>query len=106
MTKWQAEIEKSRARLESQQKYYSMMLDAYSGRADAHQKAAAAAYRMTGDAINDKQTQYSNSMDLFKLQHQLLDSAEQKRLEIERLAETNRHNEATEGKRNLSVDVG
>src|SRR5579859_3085874 len=36
MTKWQAEIDKSRSRLEEQQKYYQMMMDAYAGRADAH----------------------------------------------------------------------
>lgn len=102
MNKWQAEIEKAKARLDEQQKYYTLMLDAYQGRADQHQKAAAAAYRMTGDLLNDKQTQYGNSLDLFKLQRQLLDSAEQKRIEIAKLAETHRHNQATEGKGNFA----
>lgn len=106
MTKWKAEIDKARARLDDQQKYNAMMLEAYAGRADAHQKAAAAAYRMTGDLISDKQQQYGNSLDLFKLQRQILDSADQKRIEIERLAETKRHNEATEGKGAIGGDVG
>lgn len=106
MTKWKTEIEKARARLDEQEKYNEMMLEAYAGRADAHQKAAAAAYRMTGDLINDKQTQYGNSVNLFELQRKLIDSAEQKRIEIEKLAETKRHNQAVEGKGNFGGDVG
>jgi hypothetical protein len=71
--KWQAELEKQKARHEQQQQIHKLMLEAYSGRADAHQKAAEAARRMTGDLLSDKQTGIANQMDSMKLHNQIME---------------------------------
>lgn len=95
---WQASYKKMRDHQADLMKAHSLMLTAYQGRADAYQKAAEAARRMTGDLLDDKQRQVSQRIDTFKAQSAAMDKLERVKVAQETLHERVRHDLAEEAK--------
>jgi len=69
---WMAGYQRLKDHQETLMKYYELMLGAYTGKADAQQKAAEAARRMAGDLLDAKQTALSNRINLFKAQSEAI----------------------------------
>jgi hypothetical protein len=68
MDAWKASFEKMRLHQQRLMDLHRLMLTTYKGRADAYQKAAESARRMTGDILDDKQRQIAQKIDTFKAQ--------------------------------------
>jgi hypothetical protein len=87
MKAWQASFEAMKEHQRQLTMARNLMLQSYAGRADAYQKAAEAARRMTGDLLDDKQKQTTARIDLFKAQATAWSN-------IQRIDETHRMNDA------------
>jgi len=101
-TQWNAAYQRMKEHQAALMKAHELMLGAYQGRADAYQKAAEAARRMTGDLLDEKQTALGNKVNLFKTQSEALDRLENIHLALGHLNEQKRHNLATENQTALS----
>jgi hypothetical protein len=86
LEKWKQELQKVKDRHQEQMELYKVMLDAYQGRADAAQKARDFALTMTHDAIDQKEYQVKDSIDLFKARTQAITSVEKAQLMLDRIA--------------------
>jgi hypothetical protein len=66
--KWKAGFQALQDHQARMMEAHRLMLTAYQGRADAYQKAAEAARRMTGDILDKEQRKVSETTDLWKAQ--------------------------------------
>jgi len=76
LAKWKEELQKLKDRHEEQIEIYKLMLDAYSGRADAAQKARDFALSATKDDIDEKQAKVKDSIDIWKARTTALNQAD------------------------------
>lgn len=95
---WQSAYDKMLQHQRRLMDAHKLMLDSYAGRADAYQKAAEAARRMTGDLLDDKQRQIAQKTDLFKAQSAAWDKLQRVNLANNQLAERVRHDMQEETK--------
>lgn len=86
-TQWQNAYQRMKDHQAEQMKYYELMLGAYSGRADAYQKAAEAARRMSGDLLDQKQQALNNRVNLFKAQSEAMNRLDRIQLSLQSLHE-------------------
>ncbi len=86
LDKWKQELQKYKERHQEQMDMYRLMLDAYSGRADAAQKARDFALQMTHDAIDQKEYQHKDAIDLFKARTQAFTNLEKAQLMFDKMA--------------------
>jgi hypothetical protein len=98
LEQWKASFEAMRDHQARLMEVHRIMLTAYEGRADAYQKAADAARRMTGDILDDKQRQISQRIDMFKAQSAAWDKMKRVDLANRSLADRTRHEMAQEAK--------
>jgi hypothetical protein len=66
LAKWKQELQTLKDRNAEQLEVYKVMLEAYSGRADAAQKARDFALAATKDDMSQKESEVKNSIELFK----------------------------------------
>lgn len=85
MDQWKAGFSKFQAETKMQQQYYTQMLKAYGGRADAEEKAAAAAERMSGNIRTDEQKKLATAAQAIKSQMQVANQLEHLQLAREGL---------------------
>ena len=88
---WMQEYQKLRQHQDQLQKQHQIMLEAYHGRADAYQKAADSARRMTGDLIDQKQQAVNAKIHSFQAQSQAMDRLSKAKYALEQLHERQRH---------------
>lgn len=76
LTKWKQQLQTLKDRHEEQIEIYKLMLDAYSGRADAAQKARDFALSATHDAMDAKEAKVKDSIDIWKARSQAINQAD------------------------------
>lgn len=76
LDKWKEQLQEYRERNEQQQQMYKVMLDAYSSRADAAQKARDFALTMTNDAFDQKQMAVKDSMNIWDMRTKQIEEAQ------------------------------
>jgi hypothetical protein len=76
LAKWKQELQTLKDRHDEQLEVYKLMLDAYSGRADAAQKARDFALAATKDDITQKDAEVKNSIELFKARSTAINQAD------------------------------
>lgn len=86
LDKWKQELQRVKDRHAEQVDIYKVMLDAYQGRADAAQKARDFALQMTHDAIDQKEYQHKDAIDLFKARAQVINNVEKAQLMFDKVA--------------------
>lgn len=84
---WQASYQKMKEHQAQLMRIHQQMLQAYAGRADAYQKAADAARRMTGDLLDAKQSQLKDRLDLFKAQSEAINRLDRVKYSYDQLHE-------------------
>jgi hypothetical protein len=84
---WQSTYQKMQDHQRRLMDAHKLMLESYAGRADAYQKAADAARRMTGDLLTDKQRQAAQKSDFFKVQMAAWEKTQRVNLATESLQE-------------------
>ncbi len=83
--KYQAANEQMKQKLNEIMNYNKLMQEAYAGRADAYQKAAAAARRMAGDDLDQKKQKIMQSLDAFKTMESAREKLETQNLKLQQL---------------------
>lgn len=88
LEKWKTTLSEMKDRHAEQFQIYKLMLDAYSGRADAAQKARDFALTATHDAMDQKEARVKDSIDLFKARAQAISQADKATLLLDKLLTT------------------
>jgi len=86
LAKWKEELSNLKERHQHQMEMYNLMLTAYSGRADAAQKARDFALAMTKDSIEQKQYAITDSIDIFRARASAITNAEKVQSVFDKIA--------------------
>lgn len=87
VNKWQTQYDRLKDHAKTVQDVYQGYIDSYKGRADAAEKAAEKTRLVTGDRVDARQLQISNSANLLEEQRKQIDGLEKNRLTLAKIDE-------------------